>query len=325
MIARTTAAPRAHFGAFLEQSWRFNRTLTIFTIGMSGVALAGLVGMALDPRMVIGLPAWAKTTKFAISFVAYGGALLWMLPLLTKRPRLVQWLANSIGALLAFEMVLIVIQAVRGVGMHFNVATSFDATLWSLMSGSIFLFWALTFVAAGLMLRQRLPDPALTLGMRAGMVLVVIGFGLGFLMTNPTAVQQAGLTSGKAATVLGAHTVGAEDGGAGLPLLGWSTEHGDLRIGHFVGIHAIQVVPLWAWWLGRRRAAWLGNGVRVALVWLATLGYAGVIALVTWQALRAQPLLRPDALTLAVAGTLVAVVGGAMAAVVGLARRRKRA
>ena len=37
-------------------------------------------------------------------------------------------------------------------------------------------------------------------------------------------------------------------------------------------------------------------------------GYLGLTALVTWQALRAQPLLAPDALTLAVGGALAVAV-----------------
>ena len=111
----------------------------------------------------------------------------------------------------------------------------------------------------------------------------------------------------------GGHTVGAPDGGPGLPITDWSTLHGDLRIGHFVGLHALQLLPILAFLL--LRVPGLAAVTRTRLLAVAGSGYAGLLLLVTWQALRGQALLAPDALTLGVAGALAAAVLGSGALV----------
>jgi hypothetical protein len=52
---------------------------------------------------------------------------------------------------------------------------------------------------------------------------------------------------------------------------------------------------------------------RLRLVLVGAAGYVGLIALLTWQALRGQPLLRPDAATWAALGLLVVAVGAGAA------------
>jgi hypothetical protein len=126
--------------------------------------------------------------------------------------------------------------------------------------------------------------------------------------------------------LVGAHSVGAPDGGPGMPITGWSTTGGDLRIPHFVGMHALQALPLLVMLLGflARRFPRLRPGVvRARLVTVAAAAYAGLVALVTWQAERGQPLIHPDDRTLWALAVLV--TGTVVATVLVLVRRGERA
>ena len=86
-----------------------------------------------------------------------------------------------------------------------------------------------------------------------------------------------------------AHTVGAADGGPGLPFVNWSTQHGDLRIAHFAGMHALQVLPLTGWFLsrfqGRRSVSYT---VAFAILYF---GFALLLGIMAWQG---RPLLGQD-------------------------------
>ena len=105
----------------------------------------------------------------------------------------------------------------------------------------------------------------------------------------------------------GGHTVGAPDGGPGMPVTGWSLEHGDLRVAHFVGLHALQVLPLAAWLLHRYATA-LSRTAATRLVVIFTVAYAGLVVLLAAQAQRGLPLLQPDAPILAGAAVLLVLL-----------------
>jgi hypothetical protein len=304
---------RTKLASILRQAWQFNRILTIF-MGMSiAMTLIGILGMLIDPRIVLGMPNWAKSTKFGMSLTLYGAALLWMLPMLTLRPRLTQVVANGTGAILILESILIMFQALRGVPMHFNVATPLDTALWGTMSITIGILWLITALGVGLVFFQKLPNRVLSWSIRLGFLITLVGFAQGFLMTSPNATQLAALQAGQQVDLIGAHTVGRTDGGPGIPLLGWSTTHGDLRIGHFIGIHALQAIPLLGVMLLRRRERWLSERTRLAWLCIGAASYFGLMLLVTWQALRGQPLFSPDPQTI-VAGAvlLITLLGTAL-------------
>jgi hypothetical protein len=293
----------------IQKGFAVNWLLMFAGIVMLVTLLASLVGIIVDPRIITGMPAWVKPAKFAISISIYNFTLLWFVHFIQGRKRLVSILANGIAVGMLVEMTIIVEQAMRGTTSHFNNATPFDSTLFAIMGSFIIFIFLLNIVAAVLLLLQRLPDPVLAWSLRLGLLLSMVGMAVAFLMTQPTAIQMETLRSGGTLPIVGGHSVGVVDGGPGLPFLGWSTTGGDLRIAHFIGLHALQVLPLFGWLLGQRRFNVLPTRHRVALIWTFSLAYLGLIGLLTWQALRAQPLLAPDTLTLQAWAVLLAATG----------------
>ncbi|MDI3384717.1 hypothetical protein QIS99_00555 [Streptomyces sp. B-S-A8] len=274
---------------------------------MAVTAVVCAAGIVLDDRVLVGSPIWFKPFKFAVSFVAYCLSLAWLLAQLPpggRAARVGRWAGAAVAVSGLAEMVIIVGQVVRGRRSHFNVATPFDAALFALMGATIVVLWAATLVIAVLLLRARIADRAAALAMRAGIALALAGAAVGYVMTQPTPGQRSGEPD-----VVGAHSVGVPDGGPSMPLTGWSTTGGDLRIPHFFGMHALQLLPLLVvvlLLLARRVPRLRSERVRSRLVGLASLTYAAVFALLVQQALRGQPLLSPDATTLTETGLILA-------------------
>jgi len=308
------AAP-APVGTLLPRAWRFNRPLTLAVILHLALAPLLLAAMFVDPRVIGGVNGWIKPLKFALSGAIYGATFLWLLTFVQGRRRLVQGIATITGVALIVETVLITLQVVRNTASHFNVATPFDGAVFSIMGIFIMALAVANFVLALVLGFQRLPDPVVAWGIRWGLIISLAGMASGVLMTTtnlpPTALAAA--QAGQPVTIAGAHSVGVDDGGPGLPFLGWSTTGGDLRVGHFVGLHGLQALPLLAFVLTR---VWMTQRLnarrRVALIWTVGLGYLSLTVLLTWQALRAQSLIAPDGVTLAAAALLFAVAAGAV-------------
>ena len=177
---------------------------------------------------------------------------------------------------------------------HFNNGTHFDAMVYAVMGLSIACIWLSMLLLTIVLFRQPFAGSAWGWSLRLGMVLALFGTGSGGLMTMPSSRQLAEAHATGRMPIVGAHTVGAPDGGRGLPVTGWSVEHGDLRIAHFIGMHGLQVLPLLAWWMARRR---LPQGTQRHLVFSLAASYLALFLLLLWQAFRGQPIVQPDRLT----------------------------
>jgi hypothetical protein len=188
-----------------------------------------------------------------------------------------------------------------------------NGVLFGTMGAAILLQTLSTLAVAAALWRHRFADRALGWALRLGMTITIVGALTGGMMTRPTTGQLDAARAGERMTVAGAHTVGAPDGGPGLPGTGWSTQHGDLRVPHFFGLHALQILPIVAFVLARRG---VNHSARVSLTIIGAASYAGLFGILLQQALRGQPVLAPDTLTIVLFGLWATTT--ALAAVVSL-------
>jgi hypothetical protein len=253
----------ARLTRFIGDLWHTDRPLTLTGLLMIGALGVFGVGLLVDPRTVGGAPVWLKPAKFAASLIV--------------------------------EIVIIAAQAARGTTSHFNVGTPLDATLFAIMGVTIVVQTLLSIAVAVALWRQPFANAALGWALRLGLVITIAGASLGGVMTRPTGDQLAAARATGRMPLAGAHTIGAVDGGPGLPGTGWSVDHGDMRVPHFMGLHALQVLPIVAWLIQRR--GWKAAATVRAVQSMAA-SYAALVSILVWQALRGQSLVRPDTLTL---------------------------
>ena len=195
-----------------------------------------ILGMGLlDERTFNGVSVWSKPFKFALSTTVYFATLAWFAPLLPehffRRPAgwLLTWLPIVCATL---EVAYITVQGALGQASHFNTSTPFHRTMYTLMAfGAIGLVGTCAWFAMLLLTRYRLKNLYCT-----G---VIIGLLLTFLLGGGFGMYLGGQEH---------HWVNASMSDAeGVWLFNWSTDGGDLRVAHFFGIHAMQIVPLFAY------------------------------------------------------------------------------
>ena len=307
----------------LQRAWHTNWPLTMLGVAMILVFLTALAGVLLDHRVITGAPAWLKPAKFAVSVSVYCFTFVWLLGFVESRPRLARLAANVTVVSFIVEMTVILTQAARGTTSHFNVTTPLNTFLWLTMGAFIVVVWTMNLLLAILLLFERIPNRPFAWSLRLGLLVSLVGMGSGFLMVRPTHEQLVTMAANHGPHIVGAHSVGVADGGPGLPVVGWSTAGGDLRVAHFLGIHAMQILPFFGWFVARRRNAFarFKDAHRLALISTVGFAYLGLVLLLVWQALRGQSLIHPDAQTLAPAVALLVLTGLSAWAIAAHAKR----
>lgn len=253
-------------GTFIDTLRTRNEPLFYFGL----ICLLGAFGCLLLTRIthteLWGTSAWYKPFKFFLSTAVFLWSMAWYMQNLGST-KAVLWYSWGMIVIFTFEDVYIALQAGRAQLSHFNVSSSFYAGMYGLMAvASVAISVWTTYI--GILFFQRtfpeFPETYLW-GIRLGIFLFVL-FSL------------EGLAMGSQLT----HTIGGADGSPGLPIVNWSRQYGDLRIAHFVGMHALQVIPILSYYAVKS----------VRGVFVIGLVYGIIAAALFVQALLGRPLFK---------------------------------
>ena len=226
--------------------WRkINPALTLFSLLSLAGSLVTLCLIFLDTTTILNEPAWLKPFKFFASSFILTATLPWPIKMIEKTfPRSASWVTWITISTMAIELAAISWQAARGVRSHFNFTTPFNSFTFVLMAVAILIFFlSQCYLVYRMFQSKPVMEKSMSVSFRLGMIIFLIGAASGWTMTSPNKEQKAQFQSGNTQVMSGAHTVGAPDGSEGIPLVGWAKKAGDLRVAHFIGMHALQVIP----------------------------------------------------------------------------------
>lgn len=236
------------------------------------ILILSIIGWCVDDRELMGINVWIKPIKFIISSIIVVWTTAWYLIAFPFKQRTANALAYITAITMILEISIITIQAYRGVQSHYNETTALNGIMFGLMGLAVGIF---TMIAFWLFVKSFSPKLEFSNAMKWSFRIAWFSFLFASAIGGSMIAQQA-------------HNIGVADGGQGLPFLNWSTEGGDLRIAHFFGLHAIQIVPIFTYFISKKikrqsLIALLGTGFALL--------YLGWIAFTFYQAKAGQPLI----------------------------------
>lgn len=246
-----------------------NKPLTI--LGVLNLCFALLFGVLaiFNEEMITGLNSMVKPMKFSLSIGIYGITMAILLRYLNNQKLVRNY---SIAAFIAmmYEQFAIIFQAFRGQKSHFNYDYPVGRILYVLMGVAITLITLYTlYLTINFIFQKVYPiSETFALSIKIGLMVFVLFSFFGWTLS---AFNQ--------------HSYGGLDGGSGLPILNWSTAHGDLRVGHFFGMHALQIIPFFGYLISKKSS--FSNAK--AAVWLFSAAYLLFVLFTVWQALNGKP------------------------------------
>ena len=250
---------------FLQNLKTRNEALFYYGLVCLGFSILFLILTRITDTQVYGVNAWYKPFKFAFSTFLFSWAMaLYCSYLPDFNIRLFNW---SVIVLLGFEIFYIAFQASRGQMSHYNTSTPLHSLLFNLMALAASAVTLYTAYVGLLFFKQDFPAlPHYYLwAIRLGIVIFVVFSFEGFAMGSRLS-----------------HSVGAMNDNSNWFIVGWSKTVGDLRVSHFIGMHALQVLPFLSYYVLKNTKLTIGLSILYGLLALITL----------IQALHGKPLVR---------------------------------
>jgi hypothetical protein len=239
---------------FIQELKDRNENLFYYGLICLLLAIVFLVMTRLHNVQVYNVNAWYKPFKFAFSTFLFGWAMTWYCYYLPDfNIRLFNWV---IIILLGFEIAYIAFQAGKGQLSHYNLSTPAYSLLYSMMALAATLVTLYTAYVGVLFFKYDFPNlPNYYLwAIRFAIILFVIFSFEGFAMRTRLN-----------------HSVGALNDNSNWVIVGWSKTVGDLRVSHFIGMHALQVLPIISFYVLKSTKLTIGLSIVYGLLALGTL------------------------------------------------------
>ena len=250
---------------FIQQLKFRNETLFYYGLFCLCIAVLFLILTKISNTQVYNVNAWYKPFKFAFSTFLFSWAMAWYCYYLPNfNVTFYNW---TVIILLGFEIFYIAFQANKGQLSHYNISTPVYAALYSMMAIAASLVTIYTGYVGLLFFKNSFPDlpDYYVWAIRLSILLFVIFSFEGFAMGSRLN-----------------HSVGALNDNSNWFIIGWSKTVGDLRVSHFIGMHALQILPILSYYLLKNIKLTIG----IALLY-------GILALLTLiQALQGKPLIK---------------------------------
>lgn len=261
----------------MRRSWHNGQTEFAFIGLLLGFSLLiTLPALVVDERVLDGANVWIKTIKFQTALSVYFLTLVFFsrwIPPAVQATRKFRVYAMVVCLMTAAEILWIGGASAFAVKSHYNETGILMMLMYPLMGIFAVTLTTASFVMGWLVMRHgdSKSDPALRLSI-----------GVGLMLTCVLTLVCAGTMSSLPSPLIGVHSTGST-----VPIIGWASDAGDLRVSHFFATHTMHFVPaVGALTLLMKRATW-----RKRIVAGTAIAYTAFVLTLFVQALSGIPFL----------------------------------